>query len=316
MLRTAAIAPQKACVVCGGSELESTGLTKNLKSLLDEWEAHTYAPFPASVRDDYETEGGRIELYRCRHCLTETFFPLKAGTRAFYAHILQKEEYYLSEKWEFNFAISRILAEGARSVFDYGCGSGYFLSRLTKGRSIRAFGYDFGSEPTGDEVGFVRVTNPTLAALGGAQVDVLCSFQVLEHVADPFSVLREALELLRPGGLAIIAVPDNAGPVRYFPDALTNLPPHHVTRWRKESLVALAERAGLRTETVRFENLPSYLWRMYLPVMLTKGPFSFLGRVANRLGLTKAVLDTLEWMGVRELPGVRGHTVLIIARKP
>jgi SAM-dependent methyltransferase len=306
----------EACVVCGKARLQPTGFSRDLGELIEQWEAHVGERFPEQTRSAYQSVGN-IELFRCANCSTETFLPMVAGSDEFYAHITQNE-YYISDKWEFDFAINEIVRDGARTVFDYGCGSGNFLRRLMKGRDIRGIGYDPGAADSGtaDDAGFLRVKTLDLAALDGTQVDALCMFQVLEHVADPFATLTEALTLLKTGGLLIVAVPDNSGPIRHYPDALTNLPPHHVTRWRKASMIALSERAGLKNAAIHFEWLPDYLWRMYLPVMVTKGALPMLGRACNRLGLTTGLLNTLEWLGFKTLPFVPGHTMLMVCRKP
>lgn len=69
---------------------------------------------------------------------------------------------------------------------------------------------------------------------------VLCT-QVLEHVPDPYCVLSEVRRVLRPGGLALLTVPLNAGIHRA---------PHDYFRFTEHGLRILCERAGLEPEVI------------------------------------------------------------------
>jgi hypothetical protein len=140
--------------------------------------------------------------------------------------------------------------------------------------------------------------------------DVVCLFQVLEHLADPFGMLETLRGLLSRQGTLIVTVPDAGGPVRYFSDALTDQPPHHVTRWHGESMSACARRRGLQLKDLAWEPLPRYVWRYYLPVMLERDLLPRrLGRLLNESGATGRFLGLLERLGVGSLRPLRGHTL-------
>lgn len=99
--------------------------------------------------------------------------------------------------------------EGSRLLVDVGCASGYTLDVAVrrgwrgvgvevspavamqardKGHRVVASLHDLTGSPSGSLVG---------------QVDVVCFFQVLEHLPDPISALSTARALLRPGGVVI-----------------------------------------------------------------------------------------------------------------
>lgn len=74
--------------------------------------------------------------------------------------------------------------------------------------------------------------------------DVVCAFQVIEHVRDPVTLFCEMVQAARPGGTAIVSVPQIPSATVRIPNFLMNAPPHHLTWWTREALAALAARAG------------------------------------------------------------------------
>jgi 2-polyprenyl-3-methyl-5-hydroxy-6-metoxy-1,4-benzoquinol methylase len=148
--------------------------------------------------------------------------------------------------------------------------------------------------------------------------DAICSFQVIEHVANPAQFIRDMRRTLRPGGLLILAVPDMDGPVgKYFPFALTNIPPHHVSWWRKSIFHKEIAHFGFEVIDVRHEALPYYLWEYYLPKILEdKFKLRILSRylVKNRETF-RWIVNRLRKCGIKQIPGVRGHTLYVTLRR-
>jgi SAM-dependent methyltransferase len=146
-----------------------------------------------------------------------------------------------------------------------------------------------------------------LEAFPPASFDAVCLFQILEHVADPMRLLQELTRLVRPGGILVVAVPDYCGPSGlFFADALTQLPPHHLSLWRASALRAGARRLGLKVRTLRREPLGDYLYDPYLPPILE-----------NRLGLwgraqAPRLARFLRRAGIRTVPFLRGHSIYVV----
>lgn len=80
----------------------------------------------------------------------------------------------------------------------------------------------------------------SLDEVEGEQFDVVCAFEVLEHIEDDASALRAWTALLHPGGLLILSVPTR--PDRFGPwDERVG----HFRRYTPESLRDLALQTGL-----------------------------------------------------------------------
>ena len=86
-----------------------------------------------------------------------------------------------------------------------------------------------------------RVLNSTVEQLESSEMfDVLCAFEVLEHLEDDFGALKRWLGHVRPGGWVLVSVPlgrDRFGPQDEFVG--------HYRRYDKTDLAALLERCGL-----------------------------------------------------------------------
>jgi SAM-dependent methyltransferase len=91
-------------------------------------------------------------------------------------------------------------------LIDFGCGSKPYAP-LFEGRGAHYRGADFA---TGNlERGDVAIGAEGSLPLADASVDLLVSFQVLEHVRDLDTYLGEARRVLRPGGRMILSTHGN-----------------------------------------------------------------------------------------------------------
>jgi len=246
------------------------------------------------------------------------FLPSLPGNQGFYEDITAGE-YYVEDKWEFRRALRDLARCRARAILDIGCGSGFFLDRLKSALTgVDAQGYEFNpktAEATRAK-GHVVHAGPFPDVIpSNPGFDAVCLIQVLEHLANPVEVLGQVRSLLKPGGVLIVSVPDTAGPIRHFPTAVTEVPPHHVSRWCATAFRLGMPRLGFRVCDVAFEPLPHYLWDAYLPRMLECDfGINRLGRLLNRLGVTATAIRLLRRAGVKWLHGVRGHTIYVVLR--
>src|SRR5262249_25125436 len=93
------------------------------------------------------------------------------------------------------------------------------------------------------------IHNATLenSSLTAASFDVITMWDLLEHVPDPISFLREAASLLKAGGLLFAKVPNlDSMQARVFRSRWPLLLPEHLNYFNAGSLQVCGAKAGLR----------------------------------------------------------------------
>lgn len=145
---------------------------------------------------------------------------------------------------------------GQGRLLDFGCGGGSYLQRMA----------DQGWQVTGLDaaVGAVQhiVEELGLKALVGTlphQDLAPCSFDVvtmwhsLEHVHEPLRILREAFQLLTPGGKLLVACPNiDSWAYRVFRQDWFGLDlPRHLNHFTPDTLRMMLLAAGFQVEDVR-----------------------------------------------------------------
>lgn len=301
------------CSNCGAAGFAPAEQEITLDHVLHEWEVMGELTFPQQVWADYADRLQQpIRLHRCANCGFQQFMPPVDGSAAFYKAITTTEGgYYTKDRWEFRQALAAIRRHGGRTVLDVGCGSGEFLRMVQAQGGHDCYGYDFNPDPilAADLAGISIVRELTTEALPGG-ADVITAFQVLEHVSDPWSFGQTLRRLLKPGGLLIVTTPDSDGPISFFTNSVTDLPPHHVTRWNARSMTAFGRKIGVRERRIAHEPLPDYVWRYYLPAMLRSWPLpSAFKAWCERNNRINRFLGLLEKAGIRTLPPLRGHSL-------
>jgi 2-polyprenyl-3-methyl-5-hydroxy-6-metoxy-1,4-benzoquinol methylase len=145
---------------------------------------------------------------------------------------------------------------GTGRLLDFGCGSGSYLERMadrgwrvtgldTSPRVVQALRHDRGFDAR-----LGTLPHPDLAP---GSFDVVTMWQALEHVHRPLAVLRAAHELLVPGGMIVIAVPNLDSLAAYwFGEHWFGLDlPRHLTHFTPKTLTEMLRVAGFRVESVR-----------------------------------------------------------------
>lgn len=144
--------------------------------------------------------------------------------------------------------------EGAR-VLEAGCGTGGNLSMLSGFGRLWAFELnEYARETAREKAGGLGVRLdagrlPGDIPFDGERFDLICLFDVLEHVEDDAGALAALSGRLAPGGRILLTVP--AGPWLY--GAHDRFLGHH-RRYSASTLGAAAKRAGLRRTRISHFN--------------------------------------------------------------
>lgn len=179
-------------------------------------ETRPTAPIAAAYLRDFDYDCSEdfagleeIAVYECSATGYRFFYPYSLqGKEKLYRAIEDTDWCYEEAKWE-HVAVADLIAEDA-SVLDIGCGRGAFLSKL---KTARATGIELNKSAAEfarqRDIEVVESLIATHAAERPEAYDVVTAFQVLEHIADPMPFLRDCLAALKPGGLFVLAVPNN-----------------------------------------------------------------------------------------------------------
>jgi SAM-dependent methyltransferase len=166
-------------------------------------------------------------------------------------------------------------------LLDIGCAAGYFL------KAAREQGWEIAGvelsprmrERAAAQLGCTVYASIDDALRSGEKFDCVSMFEVIEHVTDPVSALREVVDLVKPGGLLALSTPNCESP-----NALTGAPiniwfrpPMHLCYFAPPTITAMLERSGMKVVTI--EGLRNYSalmsGEMALPewVKTVLGPF-------------------------------------------
>lgn len=111
-------------------------------------------------------------------------------------------------RWD---VVQRLLPAGARSVLEVGCGQGGFGARLSTGRTYLGVDPDAESAQTARQRlagrGEVRTGRVEDVVEAGRTFDLVCAFEVLEHLEDDVAALRHWVGYVRPGGWLLVSTP-------------------------------------------------------------------------------------------------------------
>jgi len=200
-----------------------------------------------------------IELFICNQTGYNFFYPEIMGDSKLYENLQKNDWYYMPWKWEHE-ETTQFLKDNI-SVLEIGCAEGDFLEKIISKFKIKATGIETNHdtikkvESKGIKVFEETIQNHSLA--NKEMYDVICSFQVLEHIADVGSFIESCLLCLKPKGLLIFSVPNNQSFISET-DQILNMPPHHAGLWDEHSLRSIASIFNLEIDRIMIEPMQAY----------------------------------------------------------
>lgn len=246
----------KNCAICGGNVLTKCG---NGRLDLERLESDP-------VLSRYV--GHRFNLLRCRSCGFMQPSEVPAGPQYFESLYNQQwSEEWMETDFECTYkdevfrgilrTLESKLPKNRRKLLDVGCHVGrmpYLAGRqgwVAEGIELNPRTAAFAAKRTGLTI---HRKNAKELAATGLRFDALLLTDVLEHIPEPISLLRNLCELLAPGGVIAIKVPCAGSQIlkqrlrhaldhRQDPDICTNL--IHVNHFGPKSLRLAMQQAGL-----------------------------------------------------------------------
>lgn len=259
-----------------------------------------------------------ITQFKCHNCGLIFFNPMDVGDEAFYSSLQNFEWYYLNDKNEYHY-ITKYISKGDK-ILDVGCGKGAFL-KLVPFCNYTGLELSKGAKNLAKNDG-IHIKNETIQSHSCShpeEYDLVCSFQVLEHVSDPFSFIDASLKTLRIGGLLIIAVPSEDSFLKYVVNGILNMPPHHVSRWSDKTLETIASIFNLEIIDIHHEKLEEIHFELYLRTLIEN---SILDPQLIDLTIKRKIVSIFSRLLAKRLKkGMKkdmlpaGHSVIAVYRK-
>jgi SAM-dependent methyltransferase len=225
---------------------------------------------------------------------SDAYVEEEAGQRYSFASVLERIERYAPERG---------------SLLDVGCWVGFLLAEADRRGWSECVGIEpstFASEYARDRLGLdVRTEELFTADLEPGHFDVVVLGDVLEHLTQANAALERIAELLRPGGLLALELPDAGSRVaRMLGPRWWSVIPTHIHYFTRSSAATMLRRHG------------------YVPLYVATDPKSFtvryyLDKGGGYLpGLSKALVQGAQGAGVADrmwTPDFRDR-MLMIAR--
>jgi 2-polyprenyl-3-methyl-5-hydroxy-6-metoxy-1,4-benzoquinol methylase len=312
-----------ACLMCGSADSLVSGQIPVHR--ID----HAYnASFETDVHRLFPANADAVNLNICGSCGLRWYSPTVPGDESFYENLQKISWYYQDYKPEYEFAKLHI-SEG-NTVLEVGCGKGAFSRFLQKNIHYRGLEFNEAAVKKARAVGLDVEAVPLNKEAAERQefYDVVCHFQVLEHVSDPKSFLCECVKALSPGGKMIIAVPSEDSFLSLVENGWLNMPPHHLTRWTDKALTSALNNLGLQIQEIWHEPVASFHTDWYQRVMINAAIKRFVGaaidleadrlwsKVSLRVSNIPIIRDIFFRLGEKSFPfSGRGHSVCVVALK-
>jgi len=208
--------------------------------------------------------------------------------------------------------------EGKGKLLDIGLGTGFNANLFLKE------GYEVhGLDPSEEAIQFAKTIAPSLSVIQAPfpspeipsdTYDVAALLDVVEHLEDDTTALREVHRLLTKGGIALITVP-----AFMFLWTKHDERAHHFRRYRKAELERVIRAAGLEIELISYYNFflfPAIVLVRFLGKLLRREEGSDFDKSPGVLNGLFAFLFASERFLLRHMTLPFGVSLIALARKP
>ncbi len=158
----------------------------------------------------------------------------------------------------------RVIDEGSwrgKAVLDLGCGSGYICAEAAQLGANHVVGVDI-LKPENEAKSWTFLSvdlessswhNSIPQPLSSEGFDLICAFDILEHLSSPVYFLQNCTKLLKQGGSIVLTTPNTSSWERFLrPRSWSgSRDPQHKVLFNTYSLQFLLERLGLTSEVMR-----------------------------------------------------------------
>jgi 2-polyprenyl-3-methyl-5-hydroxy-6-metoxy-1,4-benzoquinol methylase len=202
-----------------------------------------------------------IKLIKCVNCDLLYYTPQLLADGRLYDLLQEDKKYYVQDKSEFLTAFNFITPND--NVLEIGAGDGAFSRKLQCKSYV---GLELSKEAIMKAIKLDTQSNKLLleeniephAINNPEKYDVVCLFQVLEHVSQITMFLKASIDCLKKGGKLILSVPSEDSWLAYERNNILNAPPHHLTRWTTDCLTKLPDLVNLKLVKIEQDRLSDH----------------------------------------------------------
>jgi SAM-dependent methyltransferase len=298
---------ETSCPLCDNTKYQEEKPV-SVAALRDYWRQFDY-----HLDTDFPGLPDNLSQYRCLKCGLHWFEPVMIGPPTVYENLAEWPPYYRSDAWEWDIAINILQRHKVGDVLEVGSGTGEFLERA--GRALpRCEGLEFNpvALAAAQSRGSIASDLPLKSVDGGRSAIV--AFQLLEHLGDPDVFLETCAAKLGPGGLLIVAVPNQDGFIGMLDANYLNRPPHHATLWRQSCFQFVATRFELDFVEYRTAPLELEQYKIYLQRNARPSP-TLAGKLHNLI-LRVAIDIVAPVMYLLARRSLAGEAQIAVFRKP
>lgn len=167
-------------------------------------------------------------------------------------------------------------------ILDIGCGYGFFLEEMknrgwhVEGVELSKPAAEIARQKTGSAVHSCGVEEMQVSK----KYDVITMFYVIEHVADPLSILQTVRKLLKPGGVLVLRYPNTTPLLKLSANLARRLTlmqaPSHLYDYYGKSMDLLLAKAGFKSHrtTLNTNTKPANIAKRFISCYI--GNFSVL----------------------------------------
>ncbi|MDR1694862.1 MAG: class I SAM-dependent methyltransferase [Lactobacillaceae bacterium] len=255
-----------SCPLCGGKYYLMTGKMQ-IDVMIENWlERTNFNPIADVYRHSF------LEKRRCLDCGLYFYNYHLPDSEDLYKKIMETVPYYTNYRWEYGAATEFIEKQKPKSLIEIGAGTGNFVERIKN-----VVSHVLASEYNREAIEICRqkgidTSTEDISKLN-QKFDIVCAFEVLEHVWHTKPFMENCLNLLNKGGWLIFGTPDPEGALAINGTGFLNLPPHHQFEFSYQSFEYLAKTYNLKILEYKKSELD---YRTYLKYVenITKKPLT------------------------------------------
>jgi SAM-dependent methyltransferase len=259
-----------------------------------------------------------FQYYECDYCRLRFFIPLITGDEFFYNQLQNFDWYYLDDKEEYKFASQYV--KKSSKLLEVGSGKGAF-AKYTSLQDYTGLEYSQSAINMAklNNINILRESIENFADCKTDYFDIVCSFQVLEHVPDPYNFLKSKVRALKPDGNLILSIPSEESFLKYAINDFMNMPPHHLTRWKDHTLEFIAELFNLILLEIHHEKVSPIHLKWYTDTLLQSVflEHKIIDFTYKRILFSKisSILSRLLFANLNQEMLPHGHTVTAVYKK-